>query len=99
MPPTTTKEHQQERDRRRSQAYRDRHPERARESRRKCDAKRRQAAGWRPKCARSDKPKKRPTTCKTPEQSKMEVRASMIRARLEYLKAKKILTPAALVSG
>ena len=30
MPPTTTKEHQDERNRRRSQDYRDRHPERAR---------------------------------------------------------------------
>lgn len=99
MPPTTTKEHQDERNRTKSQAYRDRHPERARESRRKCDAKRRQAAGWRPKCARSDKPKRKSPKCKTPEQSKMEVRAAMIRARMEYLKAKKTRTPADLANG
>jgi hypothetical protein len=99
MPPTTTKEHQRERDRRRAQAYRDRHPERARESRRKCDAKRRQAAGWSPKCARLDKPKRKLPTCKKPEQLKKEVRAAMIRARMEYLAKAKTLTPADLANG
>ena len=87
MPPTTTKEHQLARDRKRAKDYRDRHPERAREARRKTDAKRRGQVGWTPKI-KIEVPR-----CKTPEQAKMEVRAAMIRARMEYLTAKKTHTP------
>jgi hypothetical protein len=45
-------EYQRERNRRKSKAYRARHPERARESRQRCDNKRRQGTDWRPKHTR-----------------------------------------------
>jgi hypothetical protein len=50
MPETPEQvERRRERQRKNSQAYRERHPEQARESRRQCDNKRRRGTGWRPK--------------------------------------------------
>ena len=92
MPPATTKEHQLARDRKRAKDYRDRHPERAREARRKADAKRRGHPDWKPKI-KIEVPR-----CKTPDQAKMKVRAAMIRARMEYL-SKRIRTPADHANG
>jgi hypothetical protein len=77
------KERRRESARRRVQAYRDRYPERAREARRKSDAKRRGKPGWKPK------PKLEVPRCKTTEEeAKRQTRVSMIRARMEYLKKK-----------
>lgn len=81
MPPTTTKEHQRERDRIRSARWRARHPERAREASNRSSQKRSGTQN-----PTGQKPKKEKTEC--PKQAKAQVRIAMLKSRLAYLRAK-----------
>lgn len=83
MPPRTTLEHQRERNRRRSKAYRERHPERARAARRRTDAIRRGNPDYKPRKVEKKEP------CKTETNPKQEARVSLLRQRFAILKARK----------
>jgi hypothetical protein len=82
MPPTTTKEHQRERDRVRSARWRAAHPDRARAASNKSSRKRRQTKNP------SDKPRVSRKVAAALETKQKEVRVNMLKSRLAYLRSK-----------
>lgn len=84
MKPETTEQTESRRKRQRenSRRYRSRWPERARESRRKSDSKRRRGTGWTPKCERKKTiRKKKPAVVLNAVYSRLRERLLQSRAK------------------